>query len=146
MRLLQSVILFTALASTAFARCYPASEKKEAWKDKNDAKNAVKDACREFQGNYRMNQQKNKCINGRGGQRYEFYSLMDQNPENKGVYHLEEWQCNDRYLANVDCERGGQTTNKFMTFTSVLLPQLFKLDIMRLTASYCRLIPNKGKC
>lgn len=121
MRFLRNVLLAAVLASTTLAKCYQKNEKPEEWKDKKDALNAAKNVCREFSGNYRMNEQKVKCINGANGQRYEFYTLMDQNPDNKNVYNLEEWQCNDRFAANVDCARGGQTTNKYITFTLVFL-------------------------
>jgi hypothetical protein len=106
------------LATTASARCFPTSERQEAWKDKNDAKNAVKSTCKLLIGEFDLGEQKMYCFNGSRGQRYNFVALMDQNPDQRRRYRLEEEECFDRFYTNIDsCERGGQTNNKFMLFT-----------------------------
>jgi hypothetical protein len=90
--------LLLLLAPTISARCFPTSERQERWSDKNDAKDAVRSSCKLLAGDFTRGEQKMYCVDGRNnGQRYEFTALMDQDPENKGVYQLREEECYDRF-------------------------------------------------
>ncbi|KAF2435243.1 hypothetical protein EJ08DRAFT_394284 [Tothia fuscella] len=126
MQILHCTVVVAGLANSVLAKCYSTAEHKVAWSNKGDARNAINNVCRDFAGQYKLQQQKSTCVNSSSGQRYEFYTVMDQDPEKRGSYRLELDECIERFEPNVEsCERGGQTTNKFMTFT---------------------LIPNPGRC
>jgi hypothetical protein len=146
-------IVASLVITTAYARCYPTNEHKEAWSDKNDAFRTVELACKDLNKDFRPGDTRAACFQGHNGQKYEFKVSTTQDWGDHAEYVLSFEECRERFRTNVEaCERGGQTKNLALQFTYVSRPaEKAVVTIVENETSLQfffphSLLPNRGKC